>query len=77
MHSVVSSCVRTGKEEDKSKERLNIRILKHSIMFLYYNLITDLDKKALLKEEFFKYFKLRPNQKRPNLVKWTVKIHLI
>lgn len=46
-------------------------------MFLYYNLITDLDKKALLKEEFFKYFKLRPNQKRPNLVQWTVKIHLI
>lgn len=47
-------------------------------MFLYYNQITDLDKKALLKKKgFCKYFKLPPNKRRPNLIKSTIKIHLI
>lgn len=78
MCSVVSSCVGTGEEEHKGKERLNIRILKYRIMFLYYNQITDLDKKALLKKKgFCKYFKLPPNKRRPNLIKSTIKIHLI
>lgn len=49
MCSLVLSCVGTGEEEDKSKERLNIHILKHRIMFLYYNQITDLDKKGFIK----------------------------
>lgn len=53
MCSVVSSCVGTGEEECKGKERLNILILKYRIMFLYYNQITDLDKKALLKKKDF------------------------
>lgn len=59
-----SSCISIEEEEYKSKERLDIHMLKYKIIFLYYNQITDLDKKALPKQVFSKYLKPPPKYKK-------------